>query len=1366
MTARSYLAVPMICLFAAACGDDGPADTAPAADFSITIESPDSAAILFANTPIDFVAVLDAGDAEDLTVQWRWEFGDESSIDGTSPTVAHTYTEPGSYLVTVEATDASGASATAATTIEVLAAADLAVSIPIVSVPNDTVTPTDPFRVTVDLRNEAASAPAAFDVVVFALPAADLVTGSYLDPAAADALAATAIEIERRSFAGLPAGDQSNIDISGITIPGGTTSGEYAIMVQVDPARANTEVNRANNNALAARTLAFVDTSGEGPDLLARDVVARPTRVNVLESVTVSASIINAGTQTALLFPYDIILSQDTVLDDSDTVLARGNVDNASPGSPVALPAVTLDLDPPITTLGEYFILVQPDPDNTITETNETNNVGISGRILVTDEPLPGIDINPAAFDIQPRTTFIDGTVNVTATVSNQGVDPIGAQFFCRIHLSPDDSLEDGPGGDRVLTTVLVDPVGPAATVDLSATARVQGFFTEGTYFAFLSCDPSQAVAESDEENNVRRLDGNVIIAGQASLNLRPGAASVTPTSVANEALATVSVEVCNNGSAGSATSVVRVHISSDPIFDSSDTVLLQSVVPAVEPGQCASIVADVPAVCDTFDSTYTVFVVADATGIVNEVDETDNRITLPTPLTITGLICQCENDRFEPNDSIAQAAQLSATSRTYEDLTTCATANDWYRIPLLRGESIRASASFNSARGNLDMRLIGTDLSSVLSSSSTDGDREEVVYFVAPRSGDYYLNVFGRTAQDRNVYDLELSVSARTSGIDIVPVTARVSATNPVPGQVLDLSFDLVNLGDTATGPFTTWAYLSRDTTINPAEDVRVAELAITSLSDRLSRTIPVTIPIDTDGGTWYLGVVADSRAQISELDETNNSTFTPPFDVDNNCFDVFEPNNAATDARLLDLSAATPPVTFADLLACTGNRDFYEVCGEDGSFVTITAAFDTANGDIDIRLYDELGAQVDRSEGTTGTEIVSVDYLAGERCFTLELYVAGIDRNVPYTLTIDTSTAPEELACSRVEEPNNTFGAALPLRDFFDDATAVCPVDDDDFYTIALQAGSNVSFQLVAAPGQTAVPEQLRLAIFNPSRGFVTAGVSAVEVLRPNVGVTGQWFVRVRSNGDGPRNQPYGVAITGVPGIDLIATDLLLEPAVAAPGASVRYSFNYSNTRDVAAAAAQYQVWLSTDPTLSPSTDTLLRTLDLPALTAFESRIEGRRFDVPTTIVDGGLFFVIIHVDSASTVVEFSDTNNFAATELIIAPRCAADTAEPNNFRFETADLTDVDGEELTSCNDDDWFTFTAPRAGAYNLTIEFEHASGDLNLTGWRGTATTPFAVSDSITDDESINFTATAGETFTFLVDAFYDDTNTYTVVLTP
>jgi hypothetical protein len=179
---------------------------------------------------------------------------------------------------------------------------------------------------------------------------------------------------------------------------------------------------------------------------------------------------------------------------------------------------------------------------------------------------------------------------------------------------------------------------------------------------------------------------------------------------------------------------------------------------------------------------------------------------------------------------------------------------------------------------------------------------------------------------------------------------------------------------------------------------------------------------------------------------------------------------------------------------------------------------------------------------------------------------------------------------------------------------------------------------------------------------------------------------------------------------------TDFIVEPVAALPGASVRFSFTLSNTRDGAASATNYEVWLSTDPVLDDA-DRLLGEVDLSPVAGFESRVEGRRFDVPADLVTGGTFYVLLVLDPDNRIVEFSDRNNTIATELVVAPRCSPDLAEPNNFSFEAFAAEDAEGEPLTLCGDVDWYVFTPTRNSTISASITFTHATGDLDLYAYR-------------------------------------------------
>lgn len=1373
MAYRRILAcLPLFCCLSllAACGDDGPGTQD--ARFEVVVAEPLRGAVLFPGVAITFSAAVTAlsDDVDTTAIRYEWSFGDGDLVTTGEASTTHVYALEGSYTVTLTASELDGeavvSQAVATAQVDILAAADLALSPVTVTLTSTTVASGDTVRVSFDLSSEASAGdvPIPFLVETFFVDAAGIDTSTPpTDEQVRQLISAEkAREVNERAFEGFSAGDQTNVDIASIVAPADLPSGEYIVLVYADVAGVVGESSRTNNGNWGSRGFTYTNTSDIGPDVIATDIVARPARVNAITSLTFDAAIRNVGNQPALLFDVDVFLSQGNAdLDESDRLLGRLAVNNVSPGIPFPLDDITFAVDPPATELGEYYILLAVDPGDTVSETNETNNVGASQRVLVTDEPVPGIDIVVSAFEILPRSTFVAGSVEITATVLNQGTQDADRQTFCRVHISADEFFDGGTEGDRAFDSLQLPALEAGASIDLNRVARIPSWVEPGEYHFFLDCDPSLAIAESDESNNLRALDGTVTVASEANVELAAGAFTVTPLSVGNEGEVTVSLEVCNSGSNGSTPSVARVHVSRDNSFEPADTVLLQSRVPPLDPGACVTISADVPAICDTFESTYTVFARIDANNDVPELDETNNITALPDQLVINGLICSCELDAYEPNDSLARAAFLNPGIREYANLTMCDVATDWYRIPLLRGESARVAIEFDNARGNLDMTLYGTDRSSVLSSSATDGSREEVVFFVAPQSGDYFLKVFGRTSTDRNVYSLVLDVSSRSSGTDLIVVGATVNNATPTLGEALNLTFDAVNLGDVAAGPSLARFYYSTDTTIDPVTDRLVGELALETVTDRLRRTVAITLPDDLAGGESYIGIVVDARDDVSELSEDNNIGVTARFDVDANCYDALEPNNTVETARLLDPSTE-PPYLFADLLACSSNRDFYEICGDDGEFLDISVVFDNADGDIDLKLFDEGGTEVDRSESVGPEERVSVDYITGTRCYRLEVYVAGRDREVPYTMTVNQGEAAGELACSRVEEPNNDFGPAVDLRAFLDEDVAVCPVDDVDFYRVPLTAGTNVTVRLVPATGDTSVPTQLRVALFSPARNFITSTVSATETISYRATSTGNHFIRVRSNGDGPRNQRYRVELTGVAGIDLVPSDFVIEPEAAGPGDEIRFTWTLSNTRDAAAAASAYALYLSEDPILDTATDTLLREIELAPVAGFESRLEGRRFNVPTSIIAGGDYTVFLVVDHREQIAEVTERNNTISAPLYIAPRCTADEAEPNNFSFEAVDYGDLSGAPLRVCvGDVDWFTFRPAAAGPVTVDVNFNHADGDLDLYVFANPSSAPIAVSDSVTNNESVTFNAITS-TYYIRVDSFYSESNEYTL----
>ena len=1370
MNAKTIL--PLILLLATtlvtACG--GTEETGP--KFSVEITQPTADLILFTEVPVTFAAEITpigSFDADAAEFVYDWDFGDGGGATGAAAIIEHAYSQTGQIVVEVTARQLDGtntvAEAVAELTIPINPAADLQIDAATLTLTSSTVRSDTQFRVSGNLLNLAdAPVPNGFTVGYFLGDPTLITPETELDPQRIADLedAGTLHRIAEQSFDRFdPLPAQAIVDDQTLQVPETVESGEYAVFLFADPDGVVGETDETNNAAFADRPILFENSAGNGPDLQVSDVIGRPALTNILTTVTLTAKIANIGTVQAEQFDYTVYLSAgNPTLDDEDRVLFTGSADGVATGSDNAflLADLPITVDPPVTELGTYYIIFWADSGSTIDELSENNNISASGQIRVTDEEVPGADLVPTDFQVLPSTTFIGGSVQIDLTIANQGTQDVTQQYNCKFYFSEDAIFDNGV--DRLVQTMLLGPL-PAGEEFTSSIDAFVPPMDAGEYTPIVACDPSLLIAESDDANNVRAATSPITVATEADVDLRTENFSVGPLDVENGDPVTVSVDICNDGSNGSTPSIVRVYMSADPELDVDDSVLVESRVPPIDAGACVTILADVPAVCDTFVSDYTLFAAADVTQLVAESDEENNIVEHDGDLTIGGLICACIPDSFENNDSPATAAFLSPTIGSFEDLTMCDSNVDYYLIPLLDQETVRVAIDFDGDRGDLEMKLFALDFSSELDLSSTAGDREEVSYFRVPGRGNYLLRVRGTTDDDRNVYDLQLDVSTPDPGTDLIVLDVEVDDPNPVLGATLEVCFDVVNLGDTPAASSTTRIYLSEDLLLDPIDDPLLGELVLPELESRVFRCVDVTLPPDSGDGEQYILVQADARDDVAgELDETNNVGTSPEITIDSECFDVLEPNNSIDAPRTLEL-LTEPPVAFTELLACSDNRDFYEICLEDGDFLAVTASFSSLDGDLDMKLYAD-GDEIGRSEGVDETEHVGVDYVAGDRCYQLEIYVAGRDREVPYTLSVDSGRAPDELACSRIEEPGDGFGEALRLRDFLDECMAICPVEDEDYYYVELSAGTDVSFTLVG-PEDTEPPDNLRLTLFSPSRGFLRNTVRATEVLDQSIGLNGRHYLRVRSVGDGARTSPYCLLVDGIEGTDLQPSEFELESGVAVPGETLRFTFTLANTRDLASADASYAVYLSTDPVLSED-DPLLRRVDMPALDGLGDREEGLRFTVPSSLVDGGTFSVILHVDDADDVEEFNEANNFAVADLLVLPRCLPDGAEPNNFPIDAAVASDFDGTDLTSCGiaDADWFVHTAT-SPITNVSVDFFDADGDLNLTVYAEEADgslTWEATSDGITDGEAVEVFTTVGERYFIEVTQHTDRSASY------
>ena len=108
----------------------------------------------------------------------------------------------------------------------------------------------------------------------------------------------------------------------------------------------------------------------------------------------------------------------------------------------------------------------------------------------------------------------------------------------------------------------------------------------------------------------------------------------------------------------------------------------------------------------------------------------------------------------------------------------------------------------------------------------------------------------------------------------DIVADDVGTTSSSAVMGDTISVSYRIDNDGHDYTGSFYWELYLSTDRTIT-TNDIYVDEFSRSSISPGYyysGTQYSVQIPNGINPGYYYLGMIADSRTSVTELDETNN--------------------------------------------------------------------------------------------------------------------------------------------------------------------------------------------------------------------------------------------------------------------------------------------------------------------------------------------------------------------------------------------------------------------------------------------------------------------------------------------------------------
>jgi len=325
-----------------------------------------------------------------------------------------------------------------------------------------------------------------------------------------------------------------------------------------------------------------------------------------------------------------------------------------------------------------------------------------------------------------------------------------------------------------------------------------------------------------------------------------------------------------------------------------------------------------------------------------------------PTTVSLAAATALPGNDRFEPNDGLANA--LPIWPGDFEGLRLDETDEDHYPIALESGQHLTVEATGAAIDGSIEVAIVGPegetlavdtsdDIASVTVPGETPGLYDVRVRGVESSVGSYSLSVGVDTPNNDAAEPNDDTATAAplpmgtTEGLQITTGDRDVFAVELADNEQLSvfLGFDQGdgNLDLRLFGPS--------------------GELIDASSSD----TDNETAALEADGsGTYFV----DVRGRQGGAAQYTLKAVTEALDGN----DRFEPNDGGNLPSL-------EPGTYEELRIIDDDRDGFSVDLSTGETLNVTATFDSDDGNLDLSLYGPDNQSVASSFSVTDNESVT---------------------------------------------------------------------------------------------------------------------------------------------------------------------------------------------------------------------------------------------------------------------------------------------------------------------------------------------------------------------------------------------------------
>jgi len=402
----------------------------------------------------------------------------------------------------------------------------------------------------------------------------------------------------------------------------------------------------------------------------------------------------NSGTTTSGTATLGVYLSSNNTVNTSDYRVATASIPALSGGTTsshnLSFNTATVTGVP----AGNYYVGLIADSGNTVTESNENNNVScVSSSASITIEDQTEPDIIISAKSVNSTNVACGSSISASATVKNNGDASTGEGSYMGYYLSTNTTLG---ASDTYLTNDYVGTLAPNAISSESAVLNIPAATAAGNYYILFVADYQKVITESNENNNVA-YQAITVTCVAPKPDLIISVKSLNSTNVACGNSVSASATVKNNGDASTGRySYLGYYLSSNTTLDATDALLAADYVTTLGANATSnqSAVLNIPAA--TAAGNYYILFAADYQKVITESNENNN--VAYQAITVTcGTNCQY-------TDSLALVDVFNALNgNTWRasirwDLTK--PMDTWYGVTLNQNKCVDKLAIFEEDFG------------------------------------------------------------------------------------------------------------------------------------------------------------------------------------------------------------------------------------------------------------------------------------------------------------------------------------------------------------------------------------------------------------------------------------------------------------------------------------------------------------------------------------------------------------------------------------------------------------------------------------------------------------------------------------------